>query len=166
MVTEDVWACLVNISTIPVLHLISKFPLGSRIMALLKPFGLLLVSFLTILFYGALTEQQIVRDLLKGISYANFVEQDKSRLDTEQLASLPAKSSTECNWKCLLNDNCFSVNYGGQGVGGKKCQLLADNKFESSTKMTIDENFQHFSVAVSEGLCTIHTSCILKLSPS
>ena len=118
-------------------------------MALLKPFEVFLVTFLTFLLYAALTEQQIVRDFARGLSYANFVKNDKSKLDTQQLASLRARTSAECKWKCLLNNNCFSLNYGGQGVGEKMCQLLTANKFESSTKMTIDENFQHFSVAVS-----------------
>ena len=40
------------------------------------------------------------------------------------------------------------MNYGGNG--GHECQLLAANKFESSEQMTIDNTFQHFSVAVSE----------------
>ncbi|KAL9968728.1 hypothetical protein ACROYT_G020847 [Oculina patagonica] len=114
-------------------------------MALLKPFLVLLVTFLTFLFYAVLTEQQIVRDFANGISYANFVKHDKSRLDTEQLASVTAKSSTECRGKCLLNKNCFSVNYGG--IGGHKCQLLVANKFDYSEEMTVDENFQHISVA-------------------
>ena len=120
-------------------------------MALLEPSGVLLVSFLTFFFYAALTEQKIVRDLVKGISYANFVKQDKSRLDTQLMASLTAQSSTECGGKCLLKENCFSVNYGG----GQECQLLGTNMFRYSTEMTIEENFQHFSVAVSEILCTI-----------
>ena len=118
-------------------------------MALSRPFAVLLVTFLTFLFYAAVTDQQIVRDLARGVRYANFVKNDKSKLDTQQLASLRARTSTECKGRCLLNKNCFSLNYGGQGVGGKMCQLLKANKFESSTKMTIDENFQHFSVAVS-----------------
>ena len=118
-------------------------------MALLKPFAVFLVTVLTFLLYAALTEQQIIRDLARGVSYANFVKNDKSKLDTQHLASLRARTSPECKWKCLLNKNCFSLNYGGQGVEGKMCQLLAANKFESSTKMMIDESFQHFSVAVS-----------------
>ncbi|KAL9968721.1 hypothetical protein ACROYT_G020840 [Oculina patagonica] len=116
-------------------------------MAFLKLFSVLLELFLTFLYFAALTEQQIVRDLANGISYANFVKYDKTRLDTEQLASVTAKSSTECGGKCLLNKNCFSVNYGG--IGGHECQLLAADKFDSSDKMTDDENFQHFSVASS-----------------
>ena len=127
-------------------------------MALLKPFLILLVIFLSFLLYATLTDQQIVRDLANGISYANFVKHDKRRLNTEQLASFTAQSSTECEGKCLLNKTCFSVNYGG--IEGHECQLLAANKFESDEELKIDENFQHFSVAVSEILCTIHTSCI------
>ena len=122
-------------------------------MALLKPFPVFAVILLTFLLYATQTDQKIVRDLANGISYANFVEHDKKRLNTEQLASLTAQSSTECGGKCLLNEACFSVNYGGNE--GHECQLLAANKFDSSGKMTIDENFQHFSVAVSEILCTI-----------
>ncbi|XP_078372979.1 uncharacterized protein LOC144656606 [Oculina patagonica] len=112
-------------------------------MALLKPFPVL-VTFLTFLLYAALTEQQIVRDFANGISSANFVKHDKSRLDTEKLASVTAKLSTECGGKCLLSETCSSVNYGG--IGGHECQLLAANKFDSSEKMTVDKNFQHFSV--------------------
>ena len=123
-------------------------------MALLKPFLILLVIFLTFLSYATLTDQQIVRDLANGISYANFVKHDKRRLNTEQLASLAAQSSTECGGKCLLNKACFSMNYGRNEK--HECQLLAANKFDSSGKMTVDEDFQHFSVAVSEILCMIH----------
>ncbi len=132
----------------------------SRIMAFLKLFSVLLELFLTFLYFAALTEQQIVRDLANGISYANFAKHDKSRLDTEQLASVTAKSSTECGGKCLLSETCLSVNYGG--VGGHECQLLAADKFDSSEKMTVDENFQHFSVAVSEFSMHDLLNCILK----
>ncbi len=130
-------------------------------MVLLKPFLFLLVIFVTFLFYAALTEQQIVRDFANGISYADFVKHDKSRLDTEQLASVTARSSTECGGECLLSETCFSVNYGG--IGGHECQLLAANKFDSSEKMTVDENFQHFSVTVSEFSTHNLFSCILVL---
>ena len=124
-------------------------------MAPLRPFFVFLIILLHFLLYATLTEQKIVRDLAGGISYVNFVKHDKSRLDTEQLTSQTAHSFIDCGGKCVLNENCFSVNYGG--VGGQECQLLAANKFESSTKMTSDENFQHFSVAVSEILYTIFT---------
>ena len=33
--------------------------------------------------------------------------------------------------------------------GEHDCQLLADNKFTSAQLMTVDNSFQHFSVAVS-----------------
>ncbi|KAL9968727.1 hypothetical protein ACROYT_G020846 [Oculina patagonica] len=127
-------------------------------MVLLKLFSVLLVTLLTFIFYAALTEQQIVRDFANGISYANFVKHDKSRLDTEQLTSVTAKSSTECGGKCLLNNSCFSVNYGG--IGGHECQLLATDKF--AKEMTVDETFQHFSVAspCDKKPCSSGTKCV------
>ena len=132
-------------------------------MALQKPFSIFLVILLTFLLYATLTDQKIVRDLANGISYANFVKHDKRRLNTKQLASLTAQSSSECGKKCLQNKACFSVNYGGNE--GLECQLLAANKFDCHQELKIDEHFQHFSVAVSDILCTIpdvHIICILK----
>lgn len=117
-------------------------------MALLKPLLAFLTISLTFLFFAGLTEQQIVRDFANGLSYVNFVKREKSRLNAGQLETATAQSSSECCGKCLPNKSCFSVNYGGNG--GHECQLLAANKFESSEQMTIDNTFQHFSVAVSE----------------
>lgn len=117
-------------------------------MSLLKPFSVFLASFLIFLFNVALSEQQIVRDSAKGVSYANFVRHKNRRLNTEQLESLTVQQHAGCGLKCLLNNKCTSMNYGG--AGGHECQLLAANKFDSPEAMTSDESFEHFSVAVSE----------------
>ena len=117
-------------------------------MSLLKPFSVFLAIFLIFLFNVALSEQQIVRDSAKGVSYANFVRHKNRRLNTEQLESLTVQQHAECGEKCLLNNKCTSMNYGG--AGEHECQLLAANKFDSPEAMMIDESFEHFSVAVSE----------------
>ena len=117
-------------------------------MALLKPLLTFLAIFLMFLFFVNLTEQQIVRDLANGLSYANFGKHEKSRLNAGQLENTTAQSPSQCCAKCLPNTSCFSVNFGG--IGRNECQLLSTNKFKSSNLMTIDETFQHFSVVVSK----------------
>ena len=117
-------------------------------MALLKPLLTFLAIFLMFLFFVNLTEQQIVRDLANGLSYANFGKHEKSRLNAGQLENITAQSPSQCCAKCLPNTSCFSVNFGG--IGRNECQLLSTNKFKSSNLMTIDETFQHFSVVVSK----------------
>ena len=119
----------------------------SRIMALLKPLLTFLAILLTFLFFATLTEQQIVRDIANGLSYANFGKQEKFRLNAGQLENTTAHSSSQCCAKCLPNKSCFSVNYGG--IGRNECQLLSANKYQSSEQMKIDKAFEHFSVVVS-----------------
>ena len=114
-------------------------------MALLKSAFLAII--LAFLFFATLTEQQIVRDLANGLSYANFGKQKRFRLNAGQLENTTAQSSSQCCAKCLPNKNCFSVNYGG--IGRNECQLLSANKFQSSDQMMIDKTFEHFSVVVS-----------------
>ena len=114
-------------------------------MALLKSAFLAII--LAFLFFATLTEQQIVRDLANGLSYANFDKQKRFRLNAGQLENTTAQSSSQCCAKCLPNKNCFSVNYGG--IGRNECQLLSANKFQSSDQMMIDKTFEHFSVVVS-----------------
>jgi len=116
-------------------------------MALLKPLVAFLAVHLTFLFFATLTEQQIVRDFANGLSYANFGELEKRRLNAGQLENTTAHSFSQCCAKCLPNKNCFSVNFGG--IGRNECQLLSANKFQSSEQMATDETFQHFSVVVS-----------------
>ena len=115
-------------------------------MALLKALLAVVAILLIFLFFATLTEQQIVRDLANGLSYANFGKHEKRRLNAGQLETTVAHSSSQCCAKCLPNKSCFSVNYGG--IGRNECQLLSANKFRFADQMTIDETFQHFSVAV------------------
>ena len=56
----------------------------SSIMALLKPLMTFLAILLTFLFFATLTEQQIVRDIANGLSYANFGKHEKFRLNAGQ----------------------------------------------------------------------------------
>ena len=114
-------------------------------MALLKSAFLAII--LAFLFFATLTEQQIVRDLANGLSYANFGKQERFRLNAGQLENTTAQSSSQCCAKCLPNKSCFSVNYGG--IARNECQLLSANKFQSSDQMMIDKTFEHFSVVVS-----------------
>ena len=115
-------------------------------MALLTPVWMILVFSIIVLFYVPLTEQQIVRDSANGIIFANFARHRKQRLDTDQLESVTVKQDSECLERCLLNKRCTSLNYGGNG--GRGCELLEANKFDSPEKMTINETFEHFSITV------------------
>ena len=137
----------------------------SRIMALLRPLLAFLAILLTFLFFATLTEQQIVRDIANGLSYANFGKQEKFRLNAGQLENTTAHSSSQCCAKCLPNKSCFSVNYGG--IGRNECQLLSANKFRSSDQMTIDKTFEHFSIVVSTIFvqCSLYPNSIWNLSP-
>ena len=98
-----------------------------------------------------LSEQKIVRDFAKGVSYANFVRNENQRLNTDPLDSLNVQNFSDCGGKCLIHRNCSSVNYGNEnGQGVHKCELLAANKFTSPQQLTVDYTYQHFSVAVSQ----------------
>ena len=136
----------------------------SRIMALLKPLLTFLAILLTFLFFATLTEQQIVRDIANGLSYANFGKHEKFRLNAGQLENTTAQSS-QCCAKCLPNKSCFSVNYGG--IGRNECQLLSANKYQSSDQMTIDKTFEHFSVVVRTIFVqgSLYSNSIWKRSP-
>ena len=116
-----------------------------------KPY-LIFVSIVFILcFCVALSEQKIVRDFSKGVSYANFVRHENRRLNTDLLDSLNVQTFSDCGGNCLIHRKCTSVNYGnGNGQGMHKCGLLEANKFTSPQQMTVDYTFQHFSVAVSQ----------------
>ena len=115
---------------------------------------LIFVSIAFILFFCvALSEQQIVRDFAKGVSYANFVRNENQRLNTDLLDSLNVQNFSDCGGKCLIHRNCTSVNYGdGNGQGEHICEILASDKFTSPQQLTVDYTFQHFSVAVSQFL--------------
>ena len=121
-------------------------------MALSKPFPsifkVLVVCCFTII---PLSQQKIVRDFVKGVSYGNFAETDNERLNTNILQSLSVRNLTECEGMCLINSNCFSGNYrkNKNQHGEHDCELLADNKFTSAQLMAVESSFKHFSVAVS-----------------
>lgn len=120
-------------------------------MALSKPFSSIVKILVVCCFTILLSEQKIVRDFVKGVSYGNFAETDNERLNANILQSLRVRNLTECEGKCLINDNCYSGNFGKNKNqhGEHDCQLLADNKFTSGQLMTVQNSFQHFSVAVS-----------------
>ena len=123
-----------------------------------KPYSIFLNIVSILCFCVALSEQKIVRDFAKGVSYANFVRNENRRLNTDLLDSLNVQNFSDCGGKCLIHRNCSSVNYGngnGNGQGVHKCELLAANKFTSPQQLTVDYTFQHFSVAVSQFLCKI-----------
>ena len=121
-------------------------------MALSKPFPsifkVLVVCCFTII---PLSQQKIVRDFVKGVSYGNLAETDNERLNTNILQSLSVRNLTECEGMCLINSNCFSGNYrkNKNQHGEHDCELLADNKFTSAQLMAVESSFKHFSVAVS-----------------
>ena len=123
-------------------------------MALSKPFSSIVKVLVVCCFTIPLSEQKIVRDFVKGVSYGNFAETDNERLNTSILQSLSVRNLTECEGKCLINGNCFSGNYrkNKNQHGEHDCELLADNKFISAQLMAVENSFQHFSVAVSTTL--------------
>ena len=123
-------------------------------MALSKPFPSIVKVLVVCCFTIPLSQQKIVRDFVKGVSYGNFAETDNERLNTSILQSLSVRNLTECEGKCLINGNCFSGNFGKNKNqhGEHDCQLLADNKFTSAQLVTVENSFQHFSVAVSTTL--------------
>lgn len=120
-------------------------------MALSKPFSSIVKVLVVCCFTIPLSEQKIVRDFVKGVSYGNFAETDNERLNTNILQSLSVRNLTECEGKCLINGNCFSGNYrkNKNQHGEHDCELLADNKFTSAQLMAVENSSKHFSVAVS-----------------
>ena len=114
---------------------------------------LFLKIFVIFVFFVALSEQQMVRDFSKDVSYANFLRNENQKLNTPALETSSVQNHHDCCGKCLINNNCNSVNYGKNELNQYKvheCQLLAANKFTSAQQMTVDNTFEHFSVVVSE----------------
>ena len=120
-------------------------------MALSKPFSSIVKVLVVCCFTIPLSQQKIIRDFVKGVSYGSFAETDNERLNTNILQSLSVRNLTECEGKCLINGNCFSGNYrkNKNQHGEHDCELLADNKFTSAQLMAVENSFKHFSVAVS-----------------
>lgn len=110
----------------------------------MEPISTICSLFTIFLFYIPSTTQQAVRDSANGISFANFARHVKQRLHTNQLQSSTTNEYTECLERCLVHERCTSLSYGGNG--GRVCQLLEANKYDSPTKMRIDETFVHFSI--------------------
>lgn len=118
----------------------------SLIMTHLEPFPIIFSLSIIFVAYIPPTTQQTVRDSANGISFANFARHGKRRLDTNQLQSSTASEYTECLERCVVHGRCTSLNYGGNG--GRECQLLEANKYDSLAKMRVDETFVHFSIKI------------------
>lgn len=92
----------------------------------------------------------ILRDVNHGLHFANFVKHKSKYLNAIPFMSLLVPNEKKCQILCLKNLQCLSFNVAvfTNSDGQFKCELLATDMFNSSTNMTDNANFHHYSLQV------------------
>ena len=88
-----------------------------------------------------------------GLSYAKFVAHKFRYLQGSILLSEVIRA-TECGFACVANPPCVSFNVAlSPNENGKlRCELLSDDKFTSPDKLTVSQQFYHYSIKVTDNL--------------
>jgi len=92
---------------------------------------------------------------LQGISHANFEAHKFQHLQGSLLdSSCEVVQEDECAFACVDNAPCVSFNVAlSPNENGKlRCELLSEDKFRSSNKLTDSQQFHHYSLKVSGNL--------------
>ena len=84
----------------------NSFAVRRHIMKRFMPYSIFVSIVFILCFCVILSEQKIVRDFAKGVSYANFVRNENQRLNTDLLDSLNVQNFSDCGGKCLIHRNC------------------------------------------------------------
>ena len=88
----------------------------------------------------------------KGLSYANFVAYKFQRLQGSLLdSSCEVLQDEECAFTCVDNSPCASFNVASSpSKNGKfRCELLSEDMFRIPDKLTVSQQFHHYSIKVS-----------------
>ena len=84
----------------------------------------------------------------QGVSFAKFVKASSVKLDVSRLASLKVSRVGECTFKCINNQDCYSVNFGASLDGKHSCELLKMDRFRQSSKLVASGEFDHYYIKV------------------
>lgn len=86
-----------------------------------------------------------------GVSYANFVAHTFQHLQGSLLdSSCEVFRAKECAFACVANDPCvsFNVALSPKENGKLRCELLSEDMFKSPEKLTVSQQFYHYSIKV------------------
>ena len=87
-----------------------------------------------------------------GVSYANFVAHTFQHLQGSLLDfSYEVVRVKECAFACVDNASCVSFNVAlTPNENGKlRCELLSEDMFGSPNKLTVSQQFHHYSIKVT-----------------
>ena len=90
-----------------------------------------------------------------GLSYANFVVHKFRHLQGSLLdSSCEVAQDEECGFACVSNAPCVSFNVAllPNENGKLRCELLSEDMFRSPDKLTDSQQFNHYSIKVTDKL--------------
>ena len=93
--------------------------------------------------------QNYKRDNAQGVSYARFVKNPSARLNSFVLGAVRVSKIQECNWLCINNNDCFSVNVGKSSEGMYLCELINTDRFNRPSEFAVSKTFDHYHIKVS-----------------
>ena len=92
-----------------------------------------------------------------AINYVNLVENQFRRLESFILSTLQVSELADCVFHCLVNEGCFSLNFGREAAGSDKrhpCELLSGDIFREADNLVAQSDFHHYSIKV-------HVACFV-----
>lgn len=113
----------------------------------------LFVTFLLLLLlsigasFGA---EHFKRDDKRRERHAHFVRNPSQRLNSTILDSFMVSELMGCDFRCISNQECYSVNFAAVSHEGRhECELLNADKFQNSTNFLQSISFDHYNIQVS-----------------
>ena len=97
------------------------------------------------------TNLGVQRDPNNGFSYANFMKHFHHVLDVSKIEGVAVETGSECLLRCVDTERCFSTNVGAFYLpnGKLSCDLLPNDKYNTSEKFKTSDTFHHYSILVS-----------------
>ena len=82
--------------------------------------------------------------------HVDFVEHPHAILNASVILSTKVDRRVSCAFNCLKNSHCNSYNAAVSPDGNNEyeCQLLATDKYNSSSKLKPSKEFNHYSIQV------------------
>ena len=84
-----------------------------------------------------------------AFNYVNFVKNPFRKLTSFILNSREVSNLGECVFECLVNQDCFSLNFGETGADERfSCELLSGDMFREPKKLVAHGDFHHYNIQV------------------
>ncbi|XP_048587699.1 fibropellin-1-like isoform X1 [Nematostella vectensis] len=85
---------------------------------------------------------------IKTFSLGRFKEHKGSYLNVPALITSLVKKKTACHLKCMKEKSCVSINFASSAnpTGEFWCELLSDDKYNSSVKFGLNATANHYSI--------------------